>query len=86
MEKIFEMESGNVSDLSRQVDKLLEVELSGLDRASLSQLMEETEAVYEALESEEPDTDEESEEYGEWLNLLEELESRLEDIEDALEE
>ena len=55
-----------------------------LDRASLQALFSRLEDFYDEVESREPD-DEESAEYEDWLNDLDEIQDLMDEIEDRLE-
>ena len=87
------MEVGNMvpvtsrdSDPALLARQLLDTDYFNMNEQLLSDLLDQAQSVYAALEENEPEADEESEEYGEWLNLLEELESMCEDVEEMLEE
>ena len=56
-----------------------------LEAEELEPLLGRLEEIYDELNAEEPD-DEESDEYEEWLEMMEDLDSLMDDIRDRMEE
>ena len=65
------------------LEELGSVDLDALSTEEQSQLLLRLRTLYADLEAREPD--EESDEYGDWLNALDDLEEIMEEIQDSLE-
>ena len=66
-----------------QLEELGSVDLDALSTEEQSQLLLRLRTLYADLEAREPD--EESDEYEDWLNALDDLEEIMEEIQDSLE-